>query len=851
MDGIPARCEEGLLGHISAYMGIVEPQMRLTEHIHMLVHVLGFSSPRQLFDSGGFVNMFRRVWSYFASVCFTSQEAFAVHLRCPEAMGALREAPLMPVTRKQRHALGEHRAEACLRAQKEARGVAHDSVPLDTLGATVFHRWTPSRYRDIGMSASEWARLAALDANAGSRQSMNHVCLPKTCNKGRWAKIGFCRMFFWHWAQRVSKKTGKMVMARVHGHALQERWTARDLPPVQQVPPQAGMPGLERNHAYHCKMLPGIFLGARCNHDVSPLLRFPVLSAELKSAVFTLPSECNTSEESHTDAHRAITDIVNTMTQLIVDHEYYASDYSAKSQPHAANLLQTLHDGLLRHSRFAAEREASGQDSHDSAKAQRLLQSLICATNHRLHKGMPSIYAYLLGKPSHYCSHSFEHWSMQQSYDLFCTLLPRTVSKDGFREKKEEKGADAFPDVRHWTARSFDYSFRPEAMDKFPVYYFLAGTTPKESSTSSTWDWHTAAECESDLFRYIRHARQGSADVEERRDHPCLRNGADGRLYVRSKRVKDELGKAVPLVRADGTAVIRADHYRQIRVSEPWKVPLLFGANVHAPNPEDSIEAKGRYALKVFILFRPWRAPVQALHEWLGGASSFAGKDIEDVFGVLHTNVEAWQSKLATLAAPHMSRDPQAWQPPPVYNSDAWWACLITKGLNNLRLVSSKHTEHPLRPATVNGLPVEQDSDPDGDDPEKPPCSDVSSEGNIERVVEDLISETEDHPPHGYPAAPVKRCGTLPLGTVAIDLLSQPTASTGRSAEAKYAREYKRVAAWGHRLPAESGLNRSVLPSVRLMCDLRVVSCFCALALEASWLWICVFQSTKLTSILR
>jgi hypothetical protein len=207
--------------------------------------------------------------------------------------------------------------------------------------------------------------------------------------------------------------------------------------------------------------------------------------------------------------------------------------------------------------------------------------------------------------------------------------------------------------------------------------------------------------------------------------------------------------------------------------------------------------------------------------------------------------------QFATLAAPHMSRDPQAWQPPPVYNSDAWWACLITKGLNNLRLVSSKHTEHPLRPATVNGLPVEQDSDPDGEDPEKPPCSDVSSEGNIERVVEDLISETEDHPPHGYPAAPVKRCGTLPLGTVAIDLLSQPTASTGRSAEAKYAREYKRVAAWGHRLPAECGLNRSVLPSVRLMCDLRVVSCLCALALEASWLWICVFQSTKLTSILR
>ena len=122
---------------------------------------------------------------------------------------------------------------------------------------------------------------------------MNHVCLPKTCYKGRWAKIGFCRMFFWHWAQRLSKTGNKMVMARAHGHALQPRWSEGEWPPVQTVPPQAGMPGLERNHAFHCRMTPGVFLGARCNHDLSILLRLPVLNDRLRSLLTGSDSHAN------------------------------------------------------------------------------------------------------------------------------------------------------------------------------------------------------------------------------------------------------------------------------------------------------------------------------------------------------------------------------------------------------------------------------------------------------------------------------------------------------------------------------------------------------------------------------
>ena len=90
-------------------------------------------------------------------------------------------------------------------------------------------------------------------------------------------------MFFWNWAQRRSKKGDQMVMARRHGHELQSRWTEGEWPPVQRIPPGEGRPGLERNHAYHCRLAPAVFLSARCNHDLSILLRLPVLDERLRN----------------------------------------------------------------------------------------------------------------------------------------------------------------------------------------------------------------------------------------------------------------------------------------------------------------------------------------------------------------------------------------------------------------------------------------------------------------------------------------------------------------------------------------------------------------------------------------
>lgn len=110
-------------------------------------------------------------------------------------------------------------------------------------------------------------------------------------------------MHYWHW-RKVKNTKGKPVIKRVHGHALQRRWRDdQDLPPVVDVPPQAGMPALERNHCYHGKTTPGVMLAARCNHDLGILLRLPVLSDRLRAALLKAHKEClaRASSSDHSD----------------------------------------------------------------------------------------------------------------------------------------------------------------------------------------------------------------------------------------------------------------------------------------------------------------------------------------------------------------------------------------------------------------------------------------------------------------------------------------------------------------------------------------------------------------------
>ena len=123
-----------MFNYISGYIGVVEPQMRFTEHLHALVQILGYSHPEEFFRSGTFVDMFRRMWAFAASICFTSQEALADQCGTYAAKNALSTAPVIPLSRKQRSMLGPERAQETMDAQNRARTTLLD-VPRDATDA--------------------------------------------------------------------------------------------------------------------------------------------------------------------------------------------------------------------------------------------------------------------------------------------------------------------------------------------------------------------------------------------------------------------------------------------------------------------------------------------------------------------------------------------------------------------------------------------------------------------------------------------------------------------------------------------------------------------------------------------
>eukprot|EP00959_Pyramimonas_sp_CCMP1952_P190601 3986297-Pyramimonas_sp.AAC.1 len=70
--------------------------MRKALHIHMLVQILGFSHPDDIFKKNSFFDEFKRLYYYHASVMFRSQEAVAHHFAVPEAMRTTAGLPLFP-----------------------------------------------------------------------------------------------------------------------------------------------------------------------------------------------------------------------------------------------------------------------------------------------------------------------------------------------------------------------------------------------------------------------------------------------------------------------------------------------------------------------------------------------------------------------------------------------------------------------------------------------------------------------------------------------------------------------------------------------------------------------------------
>ena len=147
-----------------------------------------------------------------------------------------------------------------------------------------FFYWCRHYLGDALLTANEWEVAVMQDVYAGSVKFGNHICLPQVCWKGRFKKIHFCRMLYWHWRRSINAK-GAEVMKRAHGLLLQRAWGGTGFPPVQQALPNPGTPLLEINFPFFFKLTPAVLLGPRCNHDLGVLLRLPVLPEKLMTVL--------------------------------------------------------------------------------------------------------------------------------------------------------------------------------------------------------------------------------------------------------------------------------------------------------------------------------------------------------------------------------------------------------------------------------------------------------------------------------------------------------------------------------------------------------------------------------------
>ncbi|CAK0897224.1 unnamed protein product, partial [Prorocentrum cordatum] len=120
-DGIAAKNLPGIVGHVRAHLGVVEEQMRKALHIHMLIQLVGFSHPDDLFQGDHLQNAFRRALHYIASITFRSTEAFAHYAKDPLGHAALHQLPLLPLTKFQREKIGGVRTAASNAAQWHGR----------------------------------------------------------------------------------------------------------------------------------------------------------------------------------------------------------------------------------------------------------------------------------------------------------------------------------------------------------------------------------------------------------------------------------------------------------------------------------------------------------------------------------------------------------------------------------------------------------------------------------------------------------------------------------------------------------------------------------------------------------
>ncbi|MDA8582585.1 hypothetical protein N9L68_00100 [bacterium] len=140
-------------------------------------------------------------------------------------------------------------------------------------------------------------------------------------------------------------------------------------------------------------------------------------------------------------------------------------------------------------------------------------------------------------------------------------------------------------------------------------------------------------------------------------------------------------------------------------------------------------------------------------------------------------------------------------RPPPSFGTAGWWACMVSDKLRKYEAAMRRHDENAFASPEDLTYSPEYASVPE-DPPEALDRLDGGSERSSEDVEGRTHAEATDDMDEGAdpketrrttgPAADLMnlRCGTLPSGASVEDVHTPPAKAYGRSAEARYWREF-------------------------------------------------------------
>ena len=512
-DGIAACTGAGgLLGDVMAAYGSVEPQMRGSLHMHMLLHILGFVTPQQLLARcpDHWDKLQHRLREWVESICFTSVEALPRYLGLSDRKSALKRLRPLPYTERQKEELGERWKDYIADVSKqwlpyesvraEASGSVTECMQAPSDEAPAFVAWASDYTSFSAANPSEsWDIKLLYDVRTSAVHcGLLHECRPATCHKGFLGKIGFCRLGFWHWWRVPGEERTWM---RCHGKDIERK------PRIGTMPPELDELLTERHHPYFGRVNPGVLCAVKCNHDIRTILTFP--------------PACAQGAKTGTDAER----LAARLAWQINNATHYVTDYAGKTQPHMKNLFRLLQIGQERLEQQDRERVDSERKGPRD-RAWRTFVRMVMSCQKRVHKSMQEMVSYLLGVPENYCTHEFRllyYGNMIHTAEEALPLsgamtgtevVPPTqdasivpprepaLSKqqneididadkgveedvvfaeqcDDYKQQNEiDLGDDTGAEAKVvWATQCDDYKYRGEALKDWPLYFYVAGVS--------------------------------------------------------------------------------------------------------------------------------------------------------------------------------------------------------------------------------------------------------------------------------------------------------------------------------------------------------------------------------------